>query len=178
MTQATNSQTSTGQDSDSRLGDARAAASDYAARASQTMESNPLGVLAGGLALGAIAGALIPRSEREREMLRPVGSKLGATAAAAIAAAKEAGRSELKDRGLTAGSARDQAKTLFQNVAKAASGAATAAVKTARQEATGSTGEESGRPDSTGGTGDSVPPIDPHHQVVAGDRETSFASTV
>jgi hypothetical protein len=179
MTQAQNaqtnhSQTDVNQGSESRLGDPRAAASEYAAKATQTMETNPLGVLAGGLALGAIAGALLPRTEREREMLRPVGSRLGAVATAAIAAAREAGRSELENRGLTASSARDQAKTLFQNVAKAASGAATAAVKTAKQEATGKTDE----PDSTGGTGDSVPAIDPHQQVMAGDRETSYAPTV
>lgn len=168
-----------GQTSDSRIKDglenARATASDATARAGEAIEANPLAVLAGGLALGAIAGALIPRSEKERELLRPVGARIGATAAAAIAAAKDAGRTELENRGLTAGSARDQVKTLFQNIGQAATGAATAAARSAKQEATGAEAEQ---PDSTGGTGDSVPPIEPHHQVVAGDRETSFNPSV
>lgn len=166
-----NSQT-TAQGSDSRVKDglnqARATASQASTRASNTIETNPLGVLAGGLAIGAIAGALIPRTEREKELLRPVGDKLGTLAAAAIAAAKDAGRAEMESRGLTKDSARDQVKSLFQNVGKAASGAATAAVK----EATG----KSDQPDSTGGTGDKVPPMEPHHQVVPGDRETSVSS--
>jgi hypothetical protein len=165
MTQADNDQTASG---------ARATASQATARATETIDTNPLAVLAGGLALGAIAGAMIPRTDRERDLLRPAGAKLGATAAAAFAAAKEAGMSEMETRGLTKDSARDQVKTLLQSVGKAATGAATAAVKTAKQEATGA--EE--QPDSTGGNGDSVPPIGPHHQVVAGEKETSFSATV
>ena len=137
------------------------------ARATDALDTNPLGVLAGGLALGAIAGALLPRTDREKELMRPVGAKLGATAAAAIAAAKEAGRTELEQRGLTKDSARDQAKSLFDNVVKAASGAATAGAKTAKQEATG----KSDTPDSTGGTGDSVPAADPHKQVATADTD-------
>lgn len=168
-----------GQTSDSRIKDgldsARATASDATARAGEAIETNPLAVLAGGLALGAIAGALIPRSERERDLLRPVGARIGATAAAAIAAAKEAGRTELESRGLTRESARDQAKTLFQNVGQAATGAATAAARTAKQEATGAEPAAT-RPDSTGGAGDYVPPIEPHHQVVPGEKETSVSS--
>ena len=143
-----------------------------AARATEALDTNPLGVLAGGLALGAIAGALLPRTDREKELLRPVGAKLGATAAAAIAAAKEAGRNELEQRGLTKDSARDQAKSLFDNVVKAASGAATAGAKTAKQEATGKAGQaDEGTPDSTGGTGDAVPAADPHKQVMTADTD-------
>ncbi|WP_375428674.1 hypothetical protein [uncultured Sphingomonas sp.] len=137
------------------------------ARATETVDTNPLGVLAGGLALGAIAGALLPRTDREKELLRPVGAKIGATAVAAIAAAKEAGRTEMEARGLTKDSARDQAKSLFENVVKAASGVATAGAKTVKQEATGKVDT----PDSTGGTGDGVPPADPHTQVMAADTD-------
>ena len=101
----------------------------------------------------------------------------GATAAAAFAAAKEAGRTELDQRGLTANSARDQAKSLLDNVVKAATGAATAGVKSAKQEATGATAEA--QPDSTGGTGDSVPPADPHSQVMVADTDAGdFRSAV
>lgn len=173
--------------SDSRIKDgldsARETASHTTEQVSETIDANPLAMLAGGFAVGAVAGALLPRSDREKDLLRPVGAKLGATAVAALAAAREAGRSELEQRGLTTGSARDQAKSLFDNVAKAASGAATAAANSAKQEATGtiaqpdSTGATA-QPDSTGGTGDAVPPADPHRQVIAGDRETSFNSSL
>lgn len=178
MTQAHDANTS-GQTSHNRITDgldsARATANEATARASDAVETNPLGVLAGGLAIGAIAGALIPRSDREKELLRPVGARIGATAAAAIAAAKETGRTELEARGLTRDSARDQARTLFDNVAKAASGAVTAGAKSAKQEATGATDQ----PDSTGGAGDSVPPADPHQQVMAADSDaSSFRSAV
>lgn len=145
------------------------------ARATDALDTNPLGVLAGGLALGAIAGALLPRTEGEKKLLKPVGAKIGATAVAAIAAAKEAGRAELEQRGLTKESARDQAKSLFENVAKAATGAATAGAKTAKQEATG----KIDTPDSTGGNGDSVPAADPHKQVVSADTDLGdFRSAV
>lgn len=175
-TQADNDQNSNGRIKDG-LDSARATASQATARASETLETNPLAMLAGGLAIGAIAGALIPRTDKERDLLRPVGAKLGATAAAAIAAAKEAGRTELENRGLTKDSARDQVKTLLKDVGKAAGGAATAAVKSARQEATGAQ-DQGGQADSTGGNGDGVPPMDPHRQVMAGDRETSFSPSV
>lgn len=164
--------------SDGRLDSARATASEATARAGEAIETNPLAVLAGGLALGAIAGALLPRSEREKELLRPVGSKIGATAAAAFAAAKEAGRTEMENRGLTTGSARDQVKTLLQNVGEAATNAATAATRTAKQEVTGAEPEAAstgGAPDSTGGNGEPVPPMEPHHQIVAGEKETSVS---
>jgi hypothetical protein len=172
MTQANTNST---HPTDSRIKDGletvRGSASHATARATETLDANPLGMLVGGLAVGALAGALIPRSDREKELLAPVGAKLGATAVAAIAAAREAGRSELEQRGLTKDQAMDQAKSVVQGVAKAASGAATAAVSTAKDEATGAV--RGGTPDSTGGTGDSVPPADPHRQVMAADGDVS-----
>jgi hypothetical protein len=45
--------------------------------------------------VGAVAGALIPRSERETELLGPVGSKIGQAAAEAAKAARDAGKHEL-----------------------------------------------------------------------------------
>ena len=60
-------------------------------RVVNNLESNPLGILVGGLAVGALAGALIPRSAREKELLAPVGKRLSETVVAATAAAKAAG---------------------------------------------------------------------------------------
>lgn len=112
----------------------REKARDAAHQASDLVESNPLGILAGGLALGAVVGALVPRSDREKELLAPVGKRIGAAALAAIAAAKEAGRSELDELGLNKDAARDQVKSLFQGVTKAATHAGTAAAQAGREQ--------------------------------------------
>ncbi|HEU0065935.1 MAG TPA: hypothetical protein VFQ57_01705 [Sphingomonas sp.] len=113
----------------------RTTASDAARRAAQGIESSPLGILIGGIAVGAAIGALIPRSAREKELLAPLGARLGTTARAAVAAAKDAGRTELEARGLTKDAVRDQAKGLFQGVVKAASSAGAAAKTSASTDA-------------------------------------------
>ena len=114
---------------------AKEAANDAAQRASETIDANPLAILAGGLAIGALAGALLPRSEKEKELLAPIGSELAARAKAATSAARDAGQSELNDRGLTKDAAKDQAKALFQGFVKAVSTAGTAAAKQATTKA-------------------------------------------
>ncbi|WP_375392413.1 hypothetical protein [uncultured Sphingomonas sp.] len=115
---------------------ARGAASDTARRTVEGIESNPLGILVGGLAVGALAGALIPRSAKEKELLAPVGKRIGESARAAAKAAREAGQSELESRGLTADAGRDQVKTLLGGFAKALSTAGAAGAKAATDTAT------------------------------------------
>lgn len=114
---------------------ARAASADAGRRAVDAVEANPLGVLAGGLALGAVVGALIPRSDKEKELLAPVGKRLGEGARAAVAAAKDAGRAELETRGFTADAGREQFQNLLGGLGKAVSSAGTAAAKSARGKA-------------------------------------------
>ncbi|KQN93892.1 hypothetical protein ASE95_03040 [Sphingomonas sp. Leaf231] len=116
------------------LDSARHRASDAAHATAETIETNPLGVLVGGLVLGAIVAAILPRSQREKELLSGVGRKINAAAVAAVAAAKDAGRSELDGLGLTPNAARDQAKSLFQGVLKAASTAGTAAAQAGKEQ--------------------------------------------
>lgn len=108
-------------------------AQDAARRTASAIEGNPLGILVGGLAVGAIAGALLPRSAREKELLAPIGRKLGETIRAATQAAREAGRSELEAVGLTKDAARDQAKTVFDGFTKALSSAGSAAAKAGKK---------------------------------------------
>ena len=103
--------------------------------ASQTIESSPLGIVAGGLALGALAGALIPRSDKEKELLAPIGKQLGERVRAATQAAKSAGQEEFANLGLSKDGAKDQAKTLFDGVTKALSTAGSAAAKSATKKA-------------------------------------------
>ena len=117
-----------------RIDDAKHVATDAARRTADAVEHNPLAIVAGGLAIGALAGALIPRSEKEKELLAPLGRTLGERARGAIQAAREAGASELQNAGLSKDAAKDQVKTLFQGVAKAASHAGTAAAQAGREQ--------------------------------------------
>lgn len=94
-------------------------------------EANPLALVAGGIAVGALVGALLPRSERERTLLAPVGGKLSAGVAAALDAAKEAGLAELDGAGISRDAARDQVRGLVDGLLKAASSAGSAAAQAA-----------------------------------------------
>ncbi len=70
----------------------------------------------------------------DKELLAPVGKRLGATAVAAFAAARESGKSEFQNLGLTKGGAKDQVKTLVQNMAGAAATAGKAAASAGKKE--------------------------------------------
>lgn len=104
---------------------------DTARRATAGADANPLALVAGGLALGVIVGALLPRSERERELLAPVGAKLGTGLTTAVQAACEAGQAELAEAGISRDAARDQVKSLIDGLLKAVSSAGTAAAQAA-----------------------------------------------
>ena len=114
---------------------ARDTAADAARRTVEGIEANPLGIVVGGLAVGVLAGALLPRSEKERDLLAPVGKRINDTARAAIATAKEQGLSELESRGFTRDAAREQVKNLLGGLGQAVSNAGTAAVASARGKA-------------------------------------------
>lgn len=133
---------------------------DVAQKTAAAIESNPLAVLAGGIAVGAIAGALIPRSAREKEMLAPLGRRLSETARQAFAAAKEAGQQELDGAGLNKGAARDQGKQLLDGVAKALSSAGAAAAGAAKQQNASrqdASQQDASRKDASQQTGRSAP---------------------
>lgn len=107
---------------------------DAARSTAETIEGNPLGVLVGGLALGALIAAVLPRTARERELLAPTGRRLAAALTAAIAAAKEAGRGELEQMNLTPDAAKDKARSLIDGIGKAATSAGSAAVQAGRDQ--------------------------------------------
>lgn len=60
-----------------------------------SVDTAPLAALAAGAVLGAVAGALLPRTDRETEVLGPIGSKIGQAAAEAAKAARAAGKEQL-----------------------------------------------------------------------------------
>ena len=110
---------------------AREAAAEAARRTAESMEANPLGIVVGGLALGALLGALVPRSAREKELLAPVGKTLGERARAAIGAAKDTARTELSENGLTKNAAQAQVRGLVESLTRVAQNVGAAAVKSA-----------------------------------------------
>jgi ElaB/YqjD/DUF883 family membrane-anchored ribosome-binding protein len=105
-----------------------------ARKTANTVDSAPLAVLIGGLAVGAIAGGLLPRTQRETAALGTVGRKVTGTATAAARAAKAAGQDQLKAAGISRDTAKSQLQTVIEGVIKAlteAGNAATAEVSRA-----------------------------------------------
>ena len=118
-----------------RVAAAYAAAREKTASAGQTIESSPLAAMLGGIAIGAIAGALLPRIEKEKELLAPLGAKIGDAARAALDAGKSAGTGALDEAGLSSDQLRSQVSKLVEQALKAAGSAGSAAVQAARESA-------------------------------------------
>jgi hypothetical protein len=111
---------------------ARDSVADAGRKANDAIEDAPLIALAGGLALGAILAAILPRTQAETRALRPVGDKLAGTAKAAAEAAKEAGTSRLAELGLTREKGAETLRSIFEGASDAAKVSAQAAVGAAR----------------------------------------------
>lgn len=99
-----------------------------AERAGKAIETNPLAVIAGGIAIGLAAGALLPRTKRETELLGSVGKRLTGVAAGAAGAARDAAKAELGSLPLSKDAAKAQVSKLIDQVAKAVSSAGEAAL--------------------------------------------------
>ena len=76
-------------------------------------------MLAGGVALGVLIGAALPRLAKEEELLEPLGQKLAGTAKEAIGAAKQRGREELDTLGLSRAAAKVQAGKVAEGLMSA-----------------------------------------------------------
>jgi ElaB/YqjD/DUF883 family membrane-anchored ribosome-binding protein len=63
----------------------------------QEIGSNPMTAVAGGFALGALVAAILPRTERETELLGGVGSKITDAAREATKSAVDAGRQQVEE---------------------------------------------------------------------------------
>jgi len=100
--------------------DARDTAYERARETFQGLESNPIGVLVGGLAFGLIAGAFVPRSAQEKKMLKPVGKRLADGAVAAVTAAKATGKEQLSGTMLSKDAAKEGARKVIDSALAAA----------------------------------------------------------
>lgn len=101
-------------------------------KTSDGIDKNPLAIVLGGMAIGAIVGALLPRTERETKVLGKAGKKLNKKARKMADAAKAAGKDQVESLGLNGDALRLQFRELVSKAAlavKAASQAATDAAK-------------------------------------------------
>ena len=91
--------------------EARRNASAAIGAAGEKLQENPIAMLLGGLALGALVGALLPRSEREAALLGPLGERIGDAAREAFEAARATGYDQLDELGLSKDGARESMKS-------------------------------------------------------------------
>ena len=107
-------------------------ADDVTDAANEALESRPFGALAGAIAIGAVAAALVPATATELKALGPIATRLRDMAEAAFQEARQAGMAELSAAGLTLAAASDGTGGLVGKLVKAATAAATAAASSAR----------------------------------------------
>jgi ElaB/YqjD/DUF883 family membrane-anchored ribosome-binding protein len=88
----------------------------------------------GGLALGAIVGALLPKSQREEKLLGSTGKKLNSKAKEIAQAAKQAGMDKVDSLGINKDSAREQFRDLVSKATEAVKAAGQAAGAAARKK--------------------------------------------
>ena len=101
-------------------GSVRDTASSACRRTADGIDANPIAALVGGLALGAIAAAFLPKTKREDQLFGGVGQRITDTARDAARAAKEAGREKLDEIGINAESAKQRVSELVGSSANAA----------------------------------------------------------
>ena len=105
----------------------REVAKKAANKSEEAITKSPLAVVAGGVALGALIGALLPKSKTEDKYVGGAGRKINETAKKAFEAAKEAGQDQIDELGLSKDSVQDQIKDLLGKAGDAAKSAALAA---------------------------------------------------
>jgi ElaB/YqjD/DUF883 family membrane-anchored ribosome-binding protein len=96
-------------------------------KSGDTLDSNPIAMVVGGIALGAILGALLPKSEREEQILGKAGKKLNGKMRDVALAAKEAGKDKIDSFGINKDFARDQFRDLVSKATEAVKAAGQAA---------------------------------------------------
>jgi ElaB/YqjD/DUF883 family membrane-anchored ribosome-binding protein len=105
-----------------------------ASKTGQSLDNNPITALIGGLAIGAIAAALLPKTKRESEAFGKASNKVRSTASAAAKAARDAGKEQLDALGLNSSAARDQLRGVIEKIGQAASTASKAATDAVRKK--------------------------------------------
>lgn len=113
---------------------ARRAANDAVDTAAQAVDEAPLAAIAGAIAVGAVAAALIPATARELSILGPLGDRARRAFDEAFAAAKTAGVEQLTTQGLTRTALSSGAGTVVGHLITAALEASKAASGTVKRK--------------------------------------------
>lgn len=103
-------------------------------RTRDQIETSPLLALGGGLAIGALVGALLPKSRVEDRLLGDAGARVTGGAKNAFDAAKEAGREKLAELNITRDAGRGAVQSLVDGLTEAARTSGKAAVDAARSK--------------------------------------------
>ncbi len=112
----------------------RSSAKRAAEKTTETLDRNPIGAIVGGLAIGAIVAALLPKTQRENDLVGDVGRKVRSTASQAAKNATATAKDQLDALGVNADAARDQIRDLVGKVGEAARSAGSAAADTVRKK--------------------------------------------
>lgn len=113
---------------------ARERAAEAGARARDSLREAPLLTLGGGLAIGALLAALLPKTRTEEKLLGPVGGRITDTARNAAEAAKEAGREKLAELNITRDAGASAVQSLIDGIGEAARTSGKAALDAARNK--------------------------------------------
>jgi hypothetical protein len=105
-------------------GSARDSASRARERTADGIESNPVAALIGGLALGGLLAAILPKTRREQDLIGDYGRRINDKAREAARAAAEAGKTRLDELGYNRETAREKVQALKSDAAEVAKTAA------------------------------------------------------
>ncbi len=115
-------------------GSARERTSAAKDKAGQGNSDAPLMALGGGLALGALIAALLPKTKAEEKLMGPLGGRITDGARAAANAAKEAGRDKLSELNITRDAGKGAMKSLLDGLGEAARTGGQAAIGSVRNK--------------------------------------------
>jgi len=113
---------------------ARERASVAGTSARDRLGNAPLLTLGGGLALGAVVAALLPKTRVEDRILGDVGGRITESARAAADAAKEAGREKLSELNITRDAGASAVQSLVDGLREAAKTSGEAALGAVRNK--------------------------------------------
>lgn len=113
---------------------ARKSAEQAARKTGDGLKTNPLAAVLGGIAIGAIAAALLPKTDREDSVLGKAGKTARKAAKGAVQAARDVGKEQLDTLGLNADAAKSQLRDIVTKVGQAASAATGAAADSIRKK--------------------------------------------
>lgn len=103
-------------------------------RTREGIDGAPILALGGGLALGALIAALLPKTETEERLMGPLGGRITDGARAAASAAKDAGREKLSELNITREAGKGVVQSVLDGIGEAARTGGQAAIGSVRNK--------------------------------------------